>query len=233
MTSRFTITAALAAAVAIVTVAACGSSVTGSAQPNAAAAATAATAPGSPSSSTSPTSTIPTTTSRTSTSDTTTSRTSSSDTTTSRTSSSDTTTSRTSTSATSSLPTDLTVPTDFTVPTDLSLPSDLSELTNLSIPGYSGECLSVSSAYAGVTLAMIPVFFGGTESFNAGDLQKTLDSLSGNVPAEIAPDLQAIADLAAQSNGKSMTDAAALLQSDQFTTAQNHIEQWLTAHCNG
>ncbi len=135
-----------------------------------------------------------------------------------------------------SLPSDLTMPTNLTLPTDFSVPSDLSELTNLTnldIPGLAPGCLEVASAYASISLALLPALFGGTEGFNAGDLQKSLAELGSNVPEEIAPDISVLAAAAAAANGKSLSDAAEVFNSSEFTAAQNNIDQWLTANCNG
>jgi len=51
-------------------------------------------------------------------------------------------------------------------------------------------------------------------------------------PADLAPDIQALGEVASEASGKSLTDAAALFESEKFTTAQNNIDQWLTANCN-
>lgn len=209
MRSRSTIIAALfLAAATIVTVAACGSTVTGSAELNTTAAQTV-----------------------TSTSSTRTS-TSSEETSDSSTRSVPTDLSEL-TALLSGLPTDLSIPTDFTLPTDFTIPSDFADLTNLNIPGYNGACLSVASAYASISLALLPALFGGNDGFNAGDLQKALDSLGSNVPAELVPDFQTMASVAAEANGKSLTEASQLLDGDEFTTAQSHIDAWLTANCGG
>jgi len=202
MRTRFTITASFAlAAATILAVAACGSSVSGSAQPNPVAAATA----GIPSIDISIPSELPELTSALE-------------------------------ELTRNLPTDVTIPDltipDITIPTDFTIPTEFGDLTNLSIPGYNSDCLSVASAYASISLALLPALFGGTEAFNAGDLQATLDSLSGQVPADLAPDIQALGEVASEASGKSLTDAAALFESEKFTTAQNNIDQWLSANCN-
>lgn len=135
-----------------------------------------------------------------------------------------------------SLPSDLTFPTGLTLPTDLSLPSDLSELTNLTkldLPGLAPGCVEVASAYAQITMALLPALFGGTEGYNAGQLEGSLSQLSANVPAELAPDIKTLSDAAAEANGKSLDEASKLFDSDTFTTAQNNIDGWITANCNG
>jgi len=201
MRNRSTVTAALAlAAATILTIAACGSSVTGSAQPNQAAAASAE----------SETSQTP---------------------------------------ETSARPTeDLSVPTEL--PTDLSdltadlsalqslLPSDLaipSELTDLSIPsnlGLDSPCLTVALAYASVGLALLPAL-GGTGNFDATQLQSAVTSLAEEVPSELAGDVQALAEVAQEANGKSFTDVIALTESEKYTTATKHIEDWTSTNCGG
>jgi hypothetical protein len=207
MRSRSTITAALAlAAVTILAVAACGSSVTGAAQANSAAAelqsALDSVELSIPSELTDQTA-VPTDLDAL-------------------------------TSMLGELPTELSVPSELSdLPTDLSFPSDLSDLTDLSIPGYNGDCIAVASAYASVTFALLPVLFGGSEQFDAGELQATLDSLSGSVPPELAGDIQTLTDLAAQSSGKSLTEASELLDSQEWTTASDNIDAWITANCGG
>ncbi len=201
MRNRSTVTAALAlAAATILTIAACGSSVPGSAQPNQAAAASAE----------------------------------------SETSQTSETSERTTE--------DLSVPTQL--PTDLSdltadlsalqsvLPSDLSipsELTDLSIPsnlGLDSPCLTVALAYASVGLALLPAL-GGTGNFDATQLQSAVTSLAEEVPSELAGDVQALAEVAQEANGKSLIDVSTLLDSDKYTTATKHIEDWVSANCGG
>jgi hypothetical protein len=201
MRNRSTVTAALAlAAATILTIAACGSSVTGSAQPNQAAAASAE----------SETSQTPETSARTT--------------------------------------EDLSVPTEL--PTDLSdltadlsalqslLPSDLaipSELTDLSIPsnlGLDSPCLTVALAYASVGLALLPAL-GGTGNFDATQLQSAVTSLAEEVPSELAGDVQALAEVAQEADGKSLIDVSTLLDSDKYTTATKHIEDWVSTNCGG
>ena len=201
MRNRSTVTAALAlAAATILTIAACGSSVTGSAQPNQAAAASAE----------SETSQTPETSARTT--------------------------------------EDLSVPTEL--PTDLSdltadlsalqsvLPSDLSipsELTDLSIPsnlGLDSPCLTVALAYASVGLALLPAL-GGTGNFDATQLQSAVTSLAEEVPSELAGDVQALAEVAQEANGKSFTDVIALTESEKYTTATKHIEDWTSTNWGG
>ena len=205
MRSRSTITAALAlAAATILAVAACGSSVTGSAQPNTAVAQTMETSAPEVTDATD----IPTDLSEL-------------------------------TSMLGELPGDVSVPselndlTNLSLPSDLTFPSDLSDLTNLEIPGYNSECLSVASAYASISLALLPVLFGGTEQFDAGELQASLDSLSGSVPDELKGDIQTLSDLAAQAGGKTLTEAAEILDSSEYTAASDNIDAWITANCGG
>lgn len=192
MRSRHALTAALAlSVVTILTVAACGSSVQGSAQVNTAAAESATSA----------------------------------ETTSER-------TGRTSVEATdlsdlSSMLNDLS--TELSVPTDLSLPT---ELTDLSIPDYNSDCLTVAFAYAGIGLAAFGSY-GGQGDFDAAELQKQIDELTGSVPAEIAPDVQALGEVAAEANGKSLVEAGQLFESEKWTTASDNISKWLDANCGG
>jgi hypothetical protein len=199
MRSRHTLTAALAlSVVTILAVAACGSSVQGSAQVNTAAAESATSAQ--------------TTSER---------------------------TGRTSVEATdlsdlssmlNDLSTELSVPTDLSLPSDLTFPTELTGLTD--IPGYNSDCLSVSFAYLGIGLAAFGTL-GGQGSYNAADLQKSLDELTASVPPEIAADVQALNEIAAEANGKSLAEAGQLFESEKFTTASDNISKWLDANCGG
>ena len=200
MRSRHALTAALAlSVVTILTVAACGSSVQGSAQVNTAAAESATSAA------------------------TTSERTTSER---SRTSVAEPTDLSDLSSMLNDLPTDLSIPSDLT---DLSFPT---ELTDLSIPNYNSDCLTVAFAYAGIGLAAFGTF-GGQGNFDSGDLQKQINDLTGSVPAEIAPDVQALAEVASEANGKSLADAGQLFESEKWTTASDNISKWLDANCGG
>ncbi len=151
-----------------------------------------------------------------------------------------------STEAPQSLPTELTdlssmladlptgIPSELSnLPSELSdLPSDLGDLTNLNIPGYNDACITVAFAYAGIGLAAFGTF-GGQGQFDSADLQKSIDELTANVPAEIQPDVQALADVAAQANGKSLVEAGQLFESEKWTTASDNIDKWLDANCGG
>jgi hypothetical protein len=180
MRSRHALAAALAlSVVAILTVAACGSSVQGSAQVNTAAAETLTTE--------------------------------------------ETTSERT--SRTSQVePTDLSVPTGF--PTNLS---------DLDVPGYNNACVSVSLAYLSVTLAPLATLAGGSSEYDASELKQALEDLrnSGEIPPEIAPDIDTLATLADQAGGGTLSDAAQLFESQEFVTASDNISQWLEANCGG
>jgi hypothetical protein len=209
MRSRSTVTAALAlAAATILAVAACGSTVSGSAAVNTAAAASIES------------STTASTESTTSTESTDSSR------------------------ATSEAPTPTALPTDLSeltallsgLPTDLSLPSDLSipsDLGDLNIPGYNPECVTVALAYGSILLATYPALLGGDGAFDATQLQKAISDLSGQVPPEIAGDIQALGEVAAEANGKTLTEVGQLFDSDKFKTASDHIEAWTNTNCGG
>jgi len=204
MRNRSTVTAALAlAAATILTIAACGSSITGSAQPNQSAAASAESVTSETSERTSEDLTIPTE-------------------------------FPTDLSQLSQLSADLSalqsaLPSDLSIPSDLGLPSDLSIPSNL---GLDSPCLTVALAYASVGLALLPAL-GGTGTFDATQLQSAITSLAAEVPPELAGDVQALAEVAQEANGKSFTDVIALTESEKFTTATKHIEDWTTANCGG
>jgi hypothetical protein len=130
----------------------------------------------------------------------------------------------------SDLSTELTVPSDF--PTDLSFPSDLSDLN---VPGYNNACISVSLAYLSVTLAPLATLAGGSDQYDASELKQALADLrnSGEIPPEIAPDIDALAALADKASTGSLSDASQLFGSQDFVTASDHISAWLDANCSG
>ena len=191
MRSRHALTAALTlGVVTILTVAACGSSVQGSAQVNAAAAESATSAQ--------------TTSQR---------------------------TGRTSVNATdlselSSMLNELS--TELSVPTDLSLPSDLTFPTELS-GFYNDDCLAVVAGYAAIAGAIL----GGSSTVEGQDLQQYLDQFGGEVPAELAPDVQALKEIAEEAQGKDLLALGELFSSEKYTTADAHVQAWIEANCGG
>ncbi len=199
MRSRHAIIAALTlGVVTILTVAACGSSVQGSAQVNSSAAETLTTS-----------SSEHTTRTRTATAE------------------------PTDLSDLSSMLNDLS--TELSVPTDLSFPTDLGDLSNLNIPGYDSSCISVSLAYLSVTLAPLATLTGGSGQYDASDLKNALAELrnSGDIPPEIAPDIDKLAALADQAGSGSLSNAAQLFESQDFVTASDNISKWLDSNCGG
>ena len=125
------------------------------------------------------------------------------------------------------LPSDLSVPSDF--PTDLSLPSDLN------IPGYSSACISVSLAYLSVVIAPLATLAGGSSQYDASEFRQALEDLrnSGEIPPEIAPDVQALEEIADQVGNATLTDADSIFNSEKFTTASDNISKWYDANCSG
>lgn len=201
MRSRRALTAALAlSVVTILAVAACGSSVQGSAQVNTAAAETATSAQ------------------------------TTADRTTARSSRAEPTDMSDLSSMLNDLSTELSVPTDLSLPSDLTFPTELTDLNN--IPGYNSDCLTVSFAYLGIGLAAFGTL-GGQGTYDAAELKKSLDELTASVPPEIAADVQALNEVAADANGKSLAEAGQLFESDKFTTASDNISKWLDANCGG
>ena len=154
MRSRSTVTAALALAVAtILAVAACGSSVSGSAAVNTAAAA-------SIESSTSATTESTESTQSTETADQTTPTALPTDL-------------SELTALLSGLPTDLSLPSDLS---DLSIPSDLGDLN---IPGYNPACVTVALTYWSILLATYPALVGGHRAAE-GDLRPVRPGTAGD-----------------------------------------------------
>lgn len=211
MSTRSSITAALAlAAATILAVAACGSSVSGSAQPNPVAAETM---------------TVPTTFD--------TSVPTELDATALPTDLDQLTSMLSDLPTDLGIPTDLAIPTDLTFPTDFTIPTDLGDLGDLNIPGLAPGCLAVSGALLSISVAVLPIYLGGTDAFNAGELQTALSSLSAQAPPELAADIQTLSDIAAQANGKSAAEVTTLLESPEYEAAFANIEAWTEANCGG
>lgn len=122
--------------------------------------------------------------------------------------------------------TNLSLPSDLTLPSDLSFPSELTGAVN-------ADCLTVAFAYASVGLSAAAVALGGSSQFDAAQLRQSIAELQDAVPAEVADDVQALADVAAQADGKSLNEVGDLLNSDQFTNASNNIAAWLDQNCGG
>lgn len=202
--SVFRLTAAAAVVAAtVITVSACGASVTGAPQPNAAAVTT-TVAP--------PTTSEPSTTARTSA-------------TSARPTSARPTTPSEPTDLTES--TDPTELSDITAPTDLTIPTDLG-----SIPGFSEECTSVSIAYLAIAVAPLSAL-GGSGQFDDTELQKALSDLdaSGQIPDALTADFQTLSQISAQAAGGSLEQAGDLLSSAEFTTASEHVNTWIETNC--
>lgn len=187
MRSRRALTAALVlSAVTILTVAACGSSVQGSAQVNSNAAVESAT-------------------------------------------SAETTAERTSRTAVAE-PTDLSelssmlndLPTD--IPTDLGDLSDIpTDLTGL----YNEDCLAVTAGYAAIAGAIL----GGSSTIDGQDLEQYFEQFGGEIPAELAPDVQALKEVAEEAKGKDLIALGELFSSEKYTTADANVQAWIDANC--
>lgn len=118
------------------------------------------------------------------------------------------------------------------LPTD-GLPTDLGDLGDLNIPGYNGACLTVSLGYANVGLATLGALTGGNAPFNAEGLTKAVTDFAAQVPPELAPAAESLSSLAAEAAGKSNTEVILLLDGDTYNQASKDIDAWLTANCGG
>ena len=213
MRTRSTVTAAFAlAAATILAVAACGSSVGGSAQPNSAAAVAGAETTSEPATTAGGTSdrlTLPTAV---------------------PTNLSDL------ASELSGLAT--AIPTDLSVPNL----SNLQDLTSLvpsgvipsALLGLSATCAPVYGLTVVLQLMPYLTAVGGQTVYDGSDLDSALKDLtdaSGQFPPEIAKDIQAIAEVAKAADGKTYAEADELLKSEKFTTAAKDISDWYKANC--
>jgi hypothetical protein len=213
MRTRSTVTAAFAlAAATILAVAACGSSVSGSAQPNSAAVVAGAGTTSEPATAAGGTSdrlTLPTAI---------------------PTNLSDL------ASELSGLAT--AVPTDLSLPNL----SNLQDLTSLvpsgvipsAVPGLSATCAPVYGLTVVLQLMPYLTALGGQTVYDGSDLDSALKDLtdaSSQFPPEIAKDIQAIAEVAKAADGKTYAEADELLKSEKFTTAAKDISDWYKANC--
>jgi len=213
MRTRSTVTAAFAlAAATILAVAACGSSVGGSAQPNSAAAVAGAETTSEPATTAGGTSgrlTLPTAV---------------------PTNLSDL------ASELSGLAT--AIPTDLSVP-NLSNLQDLTSLVpsgviSSALLGLSATCAPVYGLTVVLQLMPYLTALGGQTVYDGSDLDSALKDLtdaSGQFPPEIAKDIQAIAEVAKAADGKTYAEADELLKSEKFTTAAKDISDWYKANC--
>lgn len=144
------------------------------------------------------------------------------------------------TSVLGNLPTGGDVPTDLgdlgsllqNLPTD-ALPSEFGDLTNLNIPGYNGACISVSLSYASIGFSTLGALTGGGGDFDSAGLTKAVAAFAAQAPPELSEAAQELTDLAAQTNGKSNADALSLLDGDAYHQASDQVDAWLTANCGG
>jgi hypothetical protein len=123
------------------------------------------------------------------------------------------------------LPTNLT---DLGIPTDLSVPTQLSEVLS-----FSESCIAITFALAGVGFATLGAYLGGSDSFDAGAFAQAVQELAGAAPPESAADVQALREVAAETQGKTLSEAGAILNGEKYTTATNNITQWVDANCGG
>ena len=210
MRTRSTVTAAFAlAAATILAVAACGSSVGGSAQPNSAAAVAGAETTSEPATTAGGTSgrlTLPTAV---------------------PTNLSDL------ASELSGLAT--AIPTDLSVPNLQDLTSLVpSGVIPSALLGLSATCAPVYGLTVVLQLMPYLTALGGQTVYDGSDLDSALKDLtdaSGQFPPEIAKDIQAIAEVAKAADGKTYAEADELLKSEKFTTAAKDISDWYKANC--
>jgi hypothetical protein len=116
------------------------------------------------------------------------------------------------------------------LPTDLG---DLGDLTNLNIPGYDSACLSVPFAYASIGLSTLGALTGGDGDFDSAGLTKAVSEFAAAAPPELAGTAQALTELAAEADGKTNAEAIGLLDGEVYTQASKDIEAWMTTNCGG
>jgi hypothetical protein len=114
--------------------------------------------------------------------------------------------------------------------TSIQVPTDLTDLS-----AFGGPCLSVSLLSLSLTLAPFATLAGGSGEYDATDLQSAISELTAGteVPAEIAPDIEALQEVAQEASGATLSEAAALFESEKFTTASENVSKWLENNCTG
>jgi hypothetical protein len=127
------------------------------------------------------------------------------------------------------------------IPTDpnLSKLQDLTSLVPSGvIPsallGLSATCAPVYGLTVVLQLMPYLTALGGQTVYDGSDLDSALKDLteaSGQFPPEIAKDIQAIADVAKAADGKTYAEADELLKGEKFTTAAKDISDWYKANC--
>lgn len=106
-----------------------------------------------------------------------------------------------------------------------AFPTDLS-----GIPGLSDQCLAVSGLAITVGMLLIAPMMG--QPLTKQQVDQAFAQM-GDVPAELQQPMAVLHDAAEQSIGKSTTEAAAILGSDQVSKAMDALSQYMDAQCGG
>jgi hypothetical protein len=95
---------------------------------------------------------------------------------------------------------------------------------------FNSNCLAVAGAYASIAMAMLPSLTGNG-TYDAGQISQAIAGLGGNVPPELKGDFETLSAVAKSAQGKSFTDAAALLGAPGPSAASDHISKWMDKNC--
>lgn len=95
---------------------------------------------------------------------------------------------------------------------------------------FNSNCLAVAGAYTSIAMAMLPSLTGNG-NYDAGQISQAIAGLGGNVPPELKGDFETLSAVAKSAQGKSFTDAAALLGAPGPSAASDHISKWMDKNC--
>ncbi len=123
------------------------------------------------------------------------------------------------------IPTNLT---EFGIPTDLSVPTELSSVLN-----FSDSCITIAFGFANLGFATLGAYFGGTDAFDGAAFAKAVEDMAAAAPPELAADMQALREVAAETQGTTLTQAGAILNGEKYTTASENITKWTETNCGG
>jgi hypothetical protein len=95
---------------------------------------------------------------------------------------------------------------------------------------FNSNCLAVAGAYATIAMALLPSL-SGSGTYDAGQISQAISGLGGNVPPELKGDFETLSAAAKAAQGKSFTDAAAVLGAPAPSAASDHISKWMDKNC--
>ncbi len=123
------------------------------------------------------------------------------------------------------------IPTNLTelgIPTDLSVPTELSSVLN-----FSDSCITIAFGFANLGFATLGAYFGGTDAFDGAAFAKAVEDMAAAAPPELAADMQALREVAAETQGATLSEAGEILNGEKYTAASENVTAWTETNCGG